>query len=665
MSYINNRLSLSMRNIKSYITFAIPFIIVFTGLRFYDFYNIYNHSSDLMTVKELMKSVGLDFMLSMAISGLGLILFLIISFFSLRIGKIVISLLFSILIIAYIAFAQYFNQALVPLDQVIFIYDFSDIIDIALGSGALNIMEILVFVFAITIFFSINIIISKTNISNYLSGLFALILMVSAATTNVYVVYQNQFYNELSYYCNANKFIYFVKAIERYSAVEEDSDMKQIGEFTARYRQLDKSGKKYGPRIYPFQYRNDKKSTLSKFFNALPEGEKPNIVFIIVESLSPTVSGKYTPNVSFTPFLDSLAERSLYWRNCISTAERTFGVMPALLASLPPYEKGFMYMEPFPKFKSLPKMLKHNGYTTQLLYGGWPGFTNMDKFVNAAGIDSIYWHFPDYEKMPEVADHTWGYGDNVLFKATDKYINSSSNYLNVYLTLSTHSPFVSSDYNYLKAKTDSIIENIKDENSREKAEKYADGLKSFMVLDNEIRLFLERYKERPEYEKTIFIITGDHKGLLYTLKNNLDKYIVPLIIYSPLLNSTHEFGGVVTHNDVFPSIQNLLSEKYGLDISKVSHSIGCQLDTTIAFHANNTTFPMRNSREMNEFINGKYYLSRGLLYEISDTMNIKLIENNEVKIEMEKQLDEYIKMQKHVLKTNSLLSPMEVFLEEK
>lgn len=665
LSFISGRLSNTMRNLKAYLALSIPFIIVFVLLRVYDFVNVYNYSNSLMSIGDFIKALSLDFMLAMGISGVGLILFLLLSFISFRIAKVLLIAVFFIILMLYIAFIQYFNVALVPLDQVVFIYEFNDIIDIAFGSGQLNAIEIIVFIVATILYLGGSIYLLNKNISRYIAALFSFLIIGIGASTNVYIVSQKQYNNELSFFCNTNKFIYFVKAVTKYSQEDSDVGVGEISKYVEAYRSLDNSGKKYGPQNYPFYYKNDYKSTLDNFFDSLPEGEKPNIVLIMVESLSPTVSGKYSPNYSFTPFIDSLAEHSLYWRNCISTSERTFGVMPALLASLPPGKKGFMDLDrPYPNFFSLPKMLKKNGYSTQMFYGGWPGFTHMDKFINAAGIDSLYWDFPGYEKMPRSATgHTWGYGDNVLFKASESFIESDTSYFSLYLTLSTHSPFDSSEPELYRAYADSVIETLKDEAVQKRAREVNYGIKAYYVLDNELRMFMKKYKERSEYEKTIFIITGDHKGVLFGYKNSIDKYAVPLIIYSPLLKTAQEFGGVVTHNDLFPSLNNLLHNKYGLEVSSFDHSIGQQLDTSVAFHADNILFPMRNSRDMNEYINGKYYLNRELLFVLHDTLGMELIDNDIIKNRMQKELEEYKKVQNNVLNTNTLLSQLDIYLE--
>jgi phosphoglycerol transferase MdoB-like AlkP superfamily enzyme len=61
----------------------------------------------------------------------------------------------------------------------------------------------------------------------------------------------------------------------------------------------------------------------------------PNLVFIIVEGLGRNFSGPGARLGSFTPFLDELAGRSLYFENFLSGQGRTFGVLTTVFGSLP------------------------------------------------------------------------------------------------------------------------------------------------------------------------------------------------------------------------------------------------------------------------------------------------------------------------------------------
>jgi phosphoglycerol transferase MdoB-like AlkP superfamily enzyme len=85
---------------------------------------------------------------------------------------------------------------------------------------------------------------------------------------------------------------------------------------------------------YPFQHLSDStKDVLSPFFTQT--STPPNIVLILVEGLGRAFTNKGAYLGNFTPFIDSLSEKSLYWENFLSEGGRTFAVLPSILGSLP------------------------------------------------------------------------------------------------------------------------------------------------------------------------------------------------------------------------------------------------------------------------------------------------------------------------------------------
>src|SRR5574344_244873 len=89
-------------------------------------------------------------------------------------------------------------------------------------------------------------------------------------------------------------------------------------------------------------------------------------------------------------------------------------------------------------------------------------------------------------------------------------------------------------------------------------------LVSVLNLDDAMKKFFEKYSKRPDFENTIFIITGDHSMPEITLQEKIDRYHVPLMIYSPLLKESKRFRSIVSHFDVAPSILAFYRENYQL-----------------------------------------------------------------------------------------------------
>src|ERR1022692_4715500 len=109
---------------------------------------------------------------------------------------------------------------------------------------------------------------------------------------------------------------------------------------------------------YPFLHKDNTPNTLKPFFLAGDGSQKPDIVVIIIESMGKAYSGKDAYLGSFTPFLDSLADHSLYWENCLSGGGRTFAALPSIFGSLPFLEHGYLEAgEKAPLATSLIKIL--------------------------------------------------------------------------------------------------------------------------------------------------------------------------------------------------------------------------------------------------------------------------------------------------------------------
>ena len=139
---------------------------------------------------------------------------------------------------------------------------------------------------------------------------------------------------------------------------------------------------------YPFLHTDQSHEILSHFMQK--DSTAPNVVILIVEGLGRAFTTENAYLGSYTPFLDSLSRKSLYWENCLSTAGRTFEVLPSVLASLPYADHGFCEMgEKMPQHLSLLRILAANGYQTNFYYGGDSKFDNMNLFLKRQRTSSI------------------------------------------------------------------------------------------------------------------------------------------------------------------------------------------------------------------------------------------------------------------------------------
>jgi uncharacterized sulfatase len=112
------------------------------------------------------------------------------------------------------------------------------------------------------------------------------------------------------------------------------------------------------------------------------------------------------------------------------------------------------------------------------------------------------------------------------------------------------------------------------------------------------------------------------------MATKLDRYHVPLIVYSPLLNRTAKFSSISTHFDVTPTLLAWLKHDYNLKIPTVASWMGGGLDTARDFR-NTHAYPlMQTKNEVSDFVMGDYMLNGNDLYRIYSNMDIEPEKND-------------------------------------
>lgn len=356
--------------------------------------------------------------------------------------------------------------------------------------------------------------------------------------------------------------------------------------------------------------------------------EKPNIVFIMVEGLGRDFVGEGAEFGGFTPFLDSLTTKSLYWENFLSNTGRTFGVLPSLLGSLPFGKSGFMELEEYPNKLTMFSVLKNNGYHTSFYQGTNSSFDKVDRFLNSENVDFILdksgFGIQYQQQAEDAAGSSWGYPDKELFKKSISLErNEDQPRLEVYMTISTHEPFIPPNQDFFETKVDQILKNG-DFGSRETKiiEKNNNVFATLLYTDDAIQWFMESYKTQPNYENTIFVITGDHRLIPIPQRNSISRFHVPLIMYSPMLKKTRKMSSISSHFDVTPSMLALLDNAYEMKMPKKVAWMGGALDMETAFRSTKNIPLMRNKNELKEYISKEKLYTNGDIMELDENMDI-------------------------------------------
>jgi len=573
--------------------------------------------------------------------------FLLVARLSRRLAIILFLVLASLFTILQISLVRFFLTTLIPLDQVILSYSFQEIMFIARSSTEVGFWTWIPFVAALTVLFCTQYLTRNIRIPRKLAFLIILLFLFSPVYLILIHPAQKSHAGDMEYFIQANKSGYFLRKV--LLAVSQPSqNVVELNEAIRNYHQNNPEFTYTGSH-YPLLHKEELKDVLSPWFSM--KDEPPNLVFLIVESLSPTFCGPDPEAGPLMPFLDSLIRHSLYWENVISASERTFYVLPALFGSLP-FSNGIFLerVSRIPPHYSLISLLRQAGYSVSFFYGGDPSFNNMDQFLRREGTHFIQNGFPAEYHRTEInhSGYSWGYPDGDLYRRSFEIIDSTSGSaprLDIYLTLSLHAPFLVPDQQQYKEQLAKLISQHNTE-EKEPEDKHTsdDLLSAILYTDDALREFFQEYRKRPEYSNTIFVITGDHAlpELSLTHRTPLEKFHVPLIIFSPMLKGPALFESVSTHLDVTPSILALLARRYDIPTPEMTHWLGVGLDTAVTFRNTKTIALILNNKEIVNYLRGDYFFSSGRLFRVEQDLKLRRIEDAGITAQLEQELKDYL-----------------------
>jgi cellulose synthase/poly-beta-1,6-N-acetylglucosamine synthase-like glycosyltransferase/phosphoglycerol transferase MdoB-like AlkP superfamily enzyme len=657
------------RSFKYYVTHIIVLLLLFIVTRMLELgFEIMQHGVPKLLGEVIMTGLAKDIVFVIHTGAWGYLLFVLFYALHRKAAHVFFIVAAVLLVLIQASLSQYFVTTLVPLGADLWSYSIGDIKQTIGASGGIKTSVIIGLVALLVLVLSAFIFLPKRfKINGLVVFVFFLLFSGSVFTKGPAMLNEWMPGQEYSNNLSINKSWYFFStSYKHFFPAKEELDIYSDN-YSGDY---DTGGSVSGTedvtyideKNYPFLHLSDSsKDVLSPFFTktTMP----PNIVVLLVEGLGRAFTNKGAYLGNFTPFIDSLSEKSLYWKNFLSEGGRTFAVLPSLLSSLPFANNGFSELGAnMPKHLSILNLLKNNGYNTSFYYGGDSHFDNMDAFLQKANIGSINDEktFPaGYLKMPVFTNgFSWGYGDKELFRHFFETKNNPQQpYLSTVLTVSTHNPFlINEEQKYLERFESRMTELHFSEEIKKQDRNYAKQYASILFADDAVKEFINQYKQKPEFANTVFLITGDHRMPEIPMSSKIDRYHVPLLIYSPLLKRTAQFSSISTHFDITPSIVAWLKNSYKLNIPDMVSWVGNGLDTARQFR-NIHAYPMMQTKtELVDFVMGNYMLNGENLYRISSTMDLSS-ENNPAKLKELKAAFSRFKNKNELFKRTLKMSP--------
>ncbi|MBK7799673.1 MAG: LTA synthase family protein [Saprospiraceae bacterium] len=396
---------------------------------------------------------------------------------------------------------------------------------------------------------------------------------------------------------------------------------------------------------YPFLHHFNDEDKFGPFLNKFKT--QPNIVILITESLSEYFIHPIN-GIHFMPFLDSLSKVSLYWNNFLTLGERSFAANPCISASLPYGEMGFTLMQTYPYHFSLMNVLNKNNYLTSFYYGQGAWFHNKKHFYEFNNTGRIIDKDEFQKKFSPITvgeeRYIWGYNDIDLFRqyliSTDSLINKPR--LDILFTGTSHSPFIVKDSMGYHEKYTEELKKLTNRNDRIHFEKYQRFYLTLYNVDDAYRILFNEFKKRPDFENTIFILTGDHPMTELPIENAFTKYKVPMIIYSPKLKEAKHFEGFSSHLDIYETVLGYLKSNFKIEVPEYSTALGSKINFSENFDIKGEYAFMNDNRQIVDFYSNGYYLYNDkYLFKVNKDMRIREIYDKALLDQLRKKLNTF------------------------
>ena len=347
--------------------------------------------------------------------------------------------------------------------------------------------------------------------------------------------------------------------------------------------------------LKPLKYYSEEKlnqlySPIKQYNDSLPFTKK-NVVIIILESFGDENISYSNPINGNTPFLDSLIQKSLYFKNSFANGRVSVDAVPSVISGIPSIfgEPYISSTYAFNTIDGLPTILKNEGYHTSFFHGAFNGSQNFDQYATIANIDMYFGKDQYPNDTPEHQDGKWGVFDEEFLQFFGQQLtNFKEPFFSSVFTISSHLPFTMPK-------------------KHQKVFKKGPGKYNETVgyTDYALAQFFNYAKKQHWYNNTLFVITADHcsSGEKGYFKSKLHEYEVPILFFDP---SNNDLQGVAQKNiqqiDIMPSVLDYL--KYPKKILSYGNSF------------------MDNENLIINYINNSYHVIINDDYFIFDETNI-------------------------------------------
>jgi len=271
--------------------------------------------------------------------------------------------------------------------------------------------------------------------------------------------------------------------------------------------------------------------------------ERPNIIFIIMESFTAKFVGCLGGEAGVTPNLDSIAANGLLFANIYAAGDRSEKGQVAVLSGYPNQAITSIIKTPTKtqKLPSITQALEREGYHTSYTYGGELEFANIKSYLINIGFNKLIskYSFPTDERTT-----SWGVHDQYVFNRFYENVQQEKEpFFAALFTLSSHEPY---DVPFSKFR-------VSDETSKFR--------NSIAYTDSCIGVFMHQLKQSALWNNTLVVFVADHGHPLPGHDRNdvPSKFHIPLIFSGGALKDKGVITTIGSQTDIVKTVLDQLN----------------------------------------------------------------------------------------------------------
>ncbi|AKL98376.1 LTA synthase family protein [Endomicrobium proavitum] len=314
-----------------------------------------------------------------------------------------------------------------------------------------------------------------------------------------------------------------------------------------------------GKNISEIDKKVPEKSLISKTKqNANIENVKPNVIFILMESLGEDLVKYNSETFNVLGELKKHFDQDIVFRNISSEDSVTVYALEALFLNTFLRDNSFNVSQSeyvynrYPFASALP--YKKSGYETFFIYGDNVAWRNCGEFAASSYYDNVISMrgagSKDFPAGP------WGVFDEYLFNSVFETLSKNSGKKFIFaLTTTNHPPFLLPDnYKTLPLEIPQELQNRISDIDNAKL-----SFATYQYSNEMLGRFITRIKNSPYGDNTIIVVTGDHSSLRYRPESLVNTMRVPLYLYIPKKLKPQNINTKVagSHMDIFATLYNI------------------------------------------------------------------------------------------------------------